>query len=250
MAKISGVILTKNSGESIESTLSSLSFCDEIIVIDENSKDTTLKIVRAHKARFFNTLSKNFSEKRNLALKKAKHDWILYVDSDEVVTEELRRNIQNVAESDKKYSAYKILRKNFYLGNNLWPHEEKLERLFKRDKLMGWTGELHESPKITGETGELEGYLLHYSHKDLFSMLEKTNEWSNVESLLRFKKNHPKMKTWRFFRIFATGFYDYYIKQEGWKVGAVGLIESIYQGFSLFITYAKLWELQQNEKSA
>ena len=74
------------------------------------------------------------------------------------------------------------------------------------------------------------------------------SEWSKVEAELRFESNHPKMSAWRFFRVILTAFFNSYIKQRGWKVGAMGLIESIYQAFSIFITYARLWELQEREK--
>ena len=69
-------------------------------------------------------------------------------------------------------------------------------------------------------------------------------QWSTIEAELRFKARHPKMTWWRFPRVMFTAFYDSYIKQKGYKVGAVGIMESMYQAFSIFITYAKLWELQ------
>lgn len=79
-------------------------------------------------------------------------------------------------------------------------------------------------------------------------MVEKTNKWSDTEALLRFNSNHPKMTWWRFPRVMLTAFFNSYIRQGGWKAGAVGLIESVYQSFSMFITYAKLWELQNLNK--
>jgi hypothetical protein len=66
-----------------------------------------------------------------------------------------------------------------------------------------------------------------------------------MEANLRIQANHPKMSWWRFFRVMFTAFYGSYIKQEGWRAGTAGLVESIYQAFSMFITYAKLWEKQQ-----
>jgi hypothetical protein len=95
-------------------------------------------------------------------------------------------------------SAYKLKRKNYYLGENEWPYIEKLERLFKKDKLKGWQGKLHETAVVEGKISELEGFLLHYTHRDLTSMVNKTLEWSKVEAELRFESNHPKMTWWRF----------------------------------------------------
>jgi hypothetical protein len=121
--------------------------------------------------------------------------------------------------------------------------------LFKKNKLEEWYGDLHESPRVNGDIGELdEGFIRHYSHQDLTSMLNKTIQWSKIEAELRYNAQHPTMSWWRFFRVMLTAFYDSYIKQKGYKVGTAGLVESMFQAFSMFITYARLWEMQQEKK--
>jgi glycosyltransferase involved in cell wall biosynthesis len=250
VTKISGIIIAKDAENLIADCLDSLSFCDEIIVVDNESEDRTCEIAEKMGAKVFaHQLSDDFSELRNFGLKKAMDEWILYVDADERVTPLLRDEIIRSANNlINKYAGFRVQRKNFYFGNHEWPYIEKLERFFKKDKLDGWYGKLHESPKVKGEIGELEGYLLHYTHKDLKSMLEKTIKWSKVEAELRFKSGHPKMTWWRFPRVMLTAFFDSYIKQGGWKVGTVGLMEGMYQSFSIFVTYARLWEMQQEKK--
>src|SRR5262249_20245880 len=111
----------------------------------------------------------------------------------------------------------------------------------------GWYGQLHESPEFSGHVEILQGYLLHFTHRDLSSMLNKTIVWSQVEVKLRFDAHHPKMTWWRFPRVIYAAFWDSYITQGGFKVGTAGLIESMYQAFSMFITYARLWEMQREE---
>jgi len=246
MKDISAIVIVKNGQEQIADCLDSLSFCDEIIVVDGASQDKTVEIAEKKKAKVFEHEMQDFSESRNFGLEKAEGKWVLYVDVDERITSELATNIKRkiVTDINSGISAYKILRKNYYLGENPWPYIEKLERLFKKDKLKGWQGKLHESPIIEGEVGELEGFLLHYTHRDLTSMVKKTLEWSKIEAELRFQ-NHPKMAWWRFPRVMITAFLNSYIKQGGYKVGTVGLIESVYQSFSMFITYARLWEMQK-----
>ncbi len=253
MKKISAIVITKNAEEMIADCLDSLSFCDEIVVVDNVSLDRTRDIAEKMGAKVFEFFSKDFSESRNFGLKKTANEWILYVDSDERVTKELQENIglsiSNV--KDGNFTAYKIKRKNFYYGSsekNEWPYIERLERLFKKDNLEGWYGKLHESPRVRGEIGELDGYLLHYTHKDITSMLAKTIKWSKIEAELRFKAGHPKMTWWRFPRVMLTAFFDSYVRQGGWKAGTVGIIESLYQMFSIFITYARLWEMQNKLK--
>ncbi|MBI2190301.1 MAG: glycosyltransferase family 2 protein [Candidatus Levybacteria bacterium] len=259
MSGISAVVIAKNAENLIADCLESISFCDEIILVDAGSKDRTVEIAERVGAEVFEYESVDFSELRNFGLQKAKGEWVLYVDTDERATSELARNIKYQisllrqgfgGQANLKCSivAYKIKRKNFYLGNHEWPYVEKIERLFKKSHLKGWKGKLHESPIIDGKVGELEGYLLHYTHRDLTLMLEKTIEWSKIEAELRLKAGHPKMAWWRFPRVMIFVFFESYIRQGGWKLGVVGLIESLYQSFSIFITYARLWEMQHEKE--
>jgi hypothetical protein len=118
----------------------------------------------------------------------------------------------------------------------------------QKSHLKGWYGQLHETPIIKGSIGELPGYLLHYTHQSLSEMLAKTIEWSTIEAKLRYEANHPRMTWWRFPLVMSRAFFSSYIAQDGWRAGTVGLIESIYQAFSMFITYAKLWEMQEKRK--
>lgn len=246
MNRISAIILTKNAEDLIADCIDSVSFCDEVIVIDDNSTDRTPDLSRHMGAQVYTDPASSFAEKRNFGLKKAKGKWVFYIDSDERVTPELKKSIEKIIGKERSgVSAYKIKRKNYYFGKHEWPYIEKLERLFKKSKLQEWYGALHETPKVDGLVEDIEdGFLVHYTHRDLTSMVEKTNNWSEVEAELRLKSHHPKMSAWRFFRVMLTAFYNSYVKQEGWRAGTAGLVESIFQAFSMFITYAKLWEKQ------
>lgn len=251
MVKLSVLILTKNEEKNISECLTSASFANEKIVVDAESSDKTVEIAQKEGAKIFVNAFKDFADQRNFALSKASGSWVLYIDADERVTESLRDNIKYQISNVKctEIVALKIKRKNFYFGNHEWPYIEKMERLFRKDALMGWQGPLHETPIIKGKVGELEGFLLHFTHRDLSSMLRKTIEWSGIEAHLRFKAGHPKMTWWRFPRVMLTEFWKFYFKQGGFKAGTIGLIESLYQAFSIFITYARLWELQHEKKS-
>jgi len=244
--KLSAIIIAKNAENLIVDCIDSIGFVDEVIVIDNNSIDRTVDIAKRLKAKVIKEKTDDFAKQRNKGLKEARGDWVFYIDTDERVTPELARNIQAVMEGNTA-SAYRVTRQNFYFGNHPWPKQEHLERLFKKKDLKEWYGKLHESPRVDGKIADVDGLLLHYTHRDLTSMLEKTIQWSQVEAQLRIDNHHPPMTWWRFFRVILTGFYDSYIDQEGYKAGIVGLIESIYQAFSMFITYARLWELQQKQ---
>jgi len=245
MNKISGVIIAKNEEKMIGEALESVSFCDEIVVIDNGSIDKTKEIAESAGAKVYEIKTNDFSELRDLGLSKAQNDWILYIDADERVDDQLKGSIKKIIESDSKYAAFFLKRKNFYFGKHEWPQIEKLERLFKKEELQGWKGKLHESPIVDGEIGKIdEGFISHFTHRDLESMLNKTIEWSTQEALLRYNSGHPKMTWWRFPRVILTAFFNSYIKQGGYRAGITGVVESVYQAFSMFITYAKLWELQ------
>lgn len=250
MMKISAVIIAKNEEEMIADCIDSVGFCDEIIIIDSHSVDRTVEIAERMHAKVYQSESDSFADRRMLGMQKAKGNWILYIDADERLDETLVSSIKNLVLNmqEEKYAAFRIKRKNYYLGNHEWPTVESLERLFKKRDLKGWRGELHESPEVDGEIGDIEGYLKHYTHRNLTSMLNKTIIWSGVEAKLRYDAHHPPVVWWRIPRVMLTAFYDSYIKQKGYSIGVVGLIESIYQAFSMFITYARLWEMQNQPK--
>lgn len=242
--KISGVIIARNEENMIADAIDSLKFCDEVVVIDNNSTDRTKELSEKLRAKVFNVSNEDFSKLRETGKDKSAGEWIFYLDADERVTKELAEEILNTTHNSE-YDAYRVPRKNFYLGKNEWPKIEKLERLFKREALKGWKGKLHETALFDGKLGELKNPIVHYTHRDLASMLNKTIEWSDIEAKNRLDSNHPKMSWWRFPRVMIGAFLGSYIKQGGWKVGTAGLVESMFQSYSAFVTYAKLWELQQ-----
>lgn len=246
MSEITAIVITKNEETTIYNCLKSLSFADNITVIDSGSTDKTRQIAKNLKATVINHPFINFSETRNFAVSKTNTEWVLFIDADEQVSSKLKDQIINVIES-KDIAAYRLCRVNYYFGRK-WPYKEKILRLFLKDHFVSWFGDLHESAKVQGEVGDLSGELFHYTHRNLEDMINKTIEWSQFEAQLRLKSNHPPVTWWRLIRVFITGFLNSFINQKGFKAGTVGLIESIYQGFSMFITYVRLWEMQKIQK--
>lgn len=246
---LSAVVIAKNEGTRISKCLAALSFADEIIVIDNSSTDDTASLARKAGARVKLLKAEGFAKLRNSAAKEIASDWVLYVDADEVVSPQLASAITRVISGGASgQSGFEIYRKNYYLGE-LWPTGEWMLRLFRKEALVGWQGELHETAVIKGSAGRIKGDLLHDTHRTLSEMVEKTNEWSKTEAELRLAAHHPPITWWRMVRVILTGFWQSFIGQRGFRAGTVGWIESMYQGFSLFITYAKLWELQQKRSN-
>src|SRR5258706_5450144 len=210
--------------------LNSVSFADEKIIVDTSVQKG------------------NFAEWRNIGAKEAKSEWLLYVDTDEQITQELAKIILQVVGSNE-FAGYAIPRRNIFLGHEMhwggW-YPDYVLRLIKRDKLVGWEGELHEQPKISGEICHLNEPLLQNSHRNLTDMVDKTNEWSGLEAKLLYDSRHPKMNIARFFSAGIREFWYRGFVKMGFLDGIVGVIEIIYQTFSRLITYSKLWELQLN----
>jgi len=243
---ISAIIIAKNEQSRIAQCLSKVDWADEVLVIDNGSADLTSSIAKKHGAVVIRENSDNFSQIRNTGAHHAKGEWLLYVDADEIVTDQLKKEILQVIKEESGCDAYFIPRQNYYLGK-LWPTKDGMVRLVRSRSLQQWIGAVHEHAVIKGKTGRLKNFFIHTTHRSLEEMVAKTNEWSAIEATLRLRNGHPPVVWWRFLRVMMTGFTNSYIREEGWKAGTVGFIESSYQAFSMFITYAKLWEMQQKK---
>jgi glycosyltransferase involved in cell wall biosynthesis len=252
---LSGIIIAKNEQDRIGLALESLKFAKEIIVVDNGSTDSTVAIAKKAGARVISRPNVSFASLRDIGRKEARGSWIFYLDADEVVPSSLAQEIQEISkkrfnneEFSHQYVCFFVRRNNFYMGHP-WPVSDRMQRLFYKDALVSWHGDLHETPEVLGKTGQLAAYIDHNTHRTLEEMLAKTNMWSDIEAKLRYKAHHPAIVSWRLLRVYMTGFWHTYIHEGGWRAGTVGMIESMYQGFSLFITYAKLWEMQQKNKT-
>jgi glycosyltransferase involved in cell wall biosynthesis len=244
---ISVIIISYNEEDVLEDALKSVyGFADEIILVDSGSRDKTLNIAKQYHARVVFHNFKDFSDQRNFGFEQSKGDWVFYLDSDERITDVFRKEVlQVIATYDKLQgkAGYYIKRKTFYFGKD-WGFTDSVQRLFYRKKFIKWFGDVHETPKVKGDFGMLHAPILHKTHRNLSQMVEKTNKWSEYEAHLRLDSNHPYISWWRFPRVMVPVFFKAYIGNRGYKNGTLGLIESIYQAFSIFITYAKLWEQQ------
>ena len=192
-------------------------------------------------------LKGSFADWRNLGVEKANSDWLLYVDTDEEVTSELKNEILGTLGETQTCSAYAIPRKNIIFSKEFkhsGQYPDYVKRLFKKDDFEKWTGELHEEPEFKGKLGHLKNPLIHKKHDNLFDMVTKTNEWSEIEAKLMYKANHPKMNIIRFFSAMTREFLLRMIKQMAFLDGVEGVIYAIYQVYSKSISYAKLWEMQ------
>lgn len=245
--KLSVVVLTKNDEKLIDSCLESVKWAEEIIVYDNDSVDKTKEIARKYTDKVFNYYGNDFSEHRNLGMEKSVGEWVFYVDSDERVLRNLRDEILNLIGNTGK-SAFAVRRKNIIFGQevNYGPYrDDRMVRLLKRDRFKKWVGSIHERALFEGDLGYTKNFLLHLTHRNLDQIVLKSLSWSNIDASLRLKTNHPSMSGWRFLRIFVTETWNQLIIRKGLFGGSVGLMDSLLQVFSLYMSYVRLWEKQQ-----
>lgn len=245
MSKISVIILAKNVAEEIVPAIKTSRFASEIIIVDTGSTDNTVDVCRKLGTKIIHTTGDSFAKWRNDGAKEAKGDWLLYLDSDERIPVKLAREIQNTV-ADPKHQAYTISRYEVFLGKHLdhWG-DPRVLRLIKKTALKRWEGKLHEQPKITGTVGDLRHQMVHLSHKNIDEKVPNTLKWSKMEAKMLLDAKHPPMAGWRFIRIMLTEFWYRAVRQGLWKDGTEGWIEIIYQMFSKFLTYERLWEAQR-----
>lgn len=244
---LSVIVLTRNEEDRIKACLESVKWVDEIIVADSGSYDNTLEIAREFTNKILKFKNLDFATLRNNAIQKATGDWVLYVDADERVLDNLRREIEFLITLDDS-SAYALSRRNIIFGQEVsyGPYKKDwVIRLLKKDNFENWVGAVHEYPRFNGKLGYSKNSLLHLTHRDIDQIVLKSLEWSKIDAKLRLDANHPKMSGWRFVRIFICEMFNQGIMRKGFFNGTVGVMDSILQAFSLYMTYVRLWQLQQ-----
>jgi glycosyltransferase involved in cell wall biosynthesis len=253
---ISIVILAGNEETMIVDCLKSCNWADQVVLVAANSTDSTVNLAKktVPKIKIVETAdeyNKNFSKWRNLGLKASTGTWLFYVDADERVTPSLRQEINTITNSNQALNWYVIPRANFYLGKRVrhgGSYPDYVKRLFQKKHLKSWQGQLHEEPVISGNLGYLKSDLLHYTHRNLSSMLIKTNAWTDMEAEEIYRLGHPPIVPWRIIRMMLTKFWQRLIVQGMWKDGTVGWLSVIFETFDTFIIYAKVWEKQQHHR--
>jgi glycosyltransferase involved in cell wall biosynthesis len=227
MVDVSAVVLSKNEEENIKQCLSSLNWCEEIIVIDDFSDDNTRQIAKELGAQVFkHRLEHNFAKQRNYGLKKARSEWVLFVDADEIVSDALRKEITEKLNSKPGVNGFYIPRKDFFLGKWMkWGEVMgiKLLRLGKR-KTGEWIRPVHEIWEIKGAKDFFNNFLLHYPHPTVSEFLKELNYYSFLRSDELQRQGETSSVSQVLFYPLGKFIYNYFLK--------FGLIDGL-QGFIL-----------------
>ena len=252
MPKISACIISFNEEQNIGDCLNSLgNIADEIVVVDSFSTDRTVEIASQYTDSIYHEKFVGYIEQKNLAVSKAKYDWILSLDCDERLSPELASSILAIKERlDEQQFAYRMARKSFYIYrwlNYCWYPDKKV-RLFNRH-MAQWGGTNPHDKVIVkeGRISDLRGDLLHYTCNSISEHLQTIDKFSEIsarEIITRGKQVYlfdPLTHgLWTFIRL--------YFFKRGFLDGLAGFIVSVLSFMHTFVKYSKVLVHQRNQK--
>jgi glycosyltransferase involved in cell wall biosynthesis len=244
---LSVTIITLNEADHIGAAIDSASWADEVIVVDAGSSDGTVDIARARGVTVATRAWTGYVDQKNYAAGLARNDWIFSLDADERITPQLRDEIRALLAAAPPASGYRVPRVTFHLGRwmrttDFYPDFQT--RLYDR-RAARWRGRyVHESVTVDGAAGVLKSELQHYSYRDLRDHLDRINAYSTLAARQMHEAGrragpidllvHP-----------PAAFLRNYVLRRGFLDGTAGLTLSAVNAYSVFLKFAKLWELQQ-----
>lgn len=247
---LSVIIIAKNESEHITSCLDSVSWADEIIVFDSGSTDNTVEICKNYTPHVYETDWPGFGPQKQRALNKTKGDWVLSIDADELITKELRTEIQQSMQNQQNTYGFEIPRSSSYCGKQIkhggWSPDYVL-RLFKKNHGKFSHSLVHERVITKGTIGRLKNPLLHKSYTSLEEVLSKTNNYSSLGAKMLHDKGIKSSLTQAILRAIWTFFRTYIIKAS-FLDGEHGLMLAISNAEVTYYKYAKLHFLNQPQK--
>ncbi|MCC5070039.1 glycosyltransferase family 2 protein [Xanthomonas campestris] len=249
--RISACIIAFNEADRLRDCLTSLAFCDEIVVVDSGSTDATAAIASAHGARVLHRAFDGYRSQKAFCVAQASHDWVLCLDADERVSDALRASI--LAARDAGFNAaagYRFARLSEYFGRflrhgNAYP--DRVLRLFDRRR-GGWRGkrEIHEAASVDGTVATLRGDLIHHPYRSLMQQLGKTQRYAQM--MAEYDYARGKRATWsKLVLAPAWRFWRGYLLRGGFRDGWHGLIYAYVRANYVRQKTIMLWLLQQGQ---
>ncbi len=218
--KISIAMITKNSQKYLKEVLSSCGFADEIVIVDSGSNDNTIDIAKSFGVKILEKEWMGFGKQKQYAVNNTTNDWVFVLDSDEVITKELKNEIEKRV-GQESYRAYYIPRLNYFFGKpikrcGLYP--DATIRLFDKNFAHFNDSEVHERVITKEKTGVFKNHFLHYAYETIDEFIDKQNRYSSLNA----KRDTIKAMinpTWTFFKLyfiklgFLEGFRGYIISK-------------------------------------
>jgi glycosyltransferase involved in cell wall biosynthesis len=238
-----------NNQDIIARCLDSVVWADEILICDSFSTDRTLEIARRYTDRIIQHEYINSAKQKNWAIPQATHEWVLLVDTDEVISPELRREIERfLAAPPANVSACQIARRNMILGQwvrdlNLWP--DYAMRLFRRDLARYQKKEVHADMVAPGCTHTFQEPLTHYGTPSWSKQIGYLDRYTRYQADEYYFKLGRRFTWWRALTRPPGAFLYYYFYRRGYRYGFRGFFLAAHFAIYSFYTYAKLWEIDE-----
>lgn len=244
--KISAVIIAYNDEPNMRACLESITWADEIVVVDSHSSDRTADIAKEYTSKVFQHDFCGFGRLRNESMEHATHDWIFSLDSDERATPEVEIEVRRLVTTTGAADAYFTPRKNFFLGrwiqhSGFYP-DYRQPQLYRKRAMRYREDVVHEGFDVDGRIGYMTQPVLQYPFRNIDHYLAKMDRYSDLmaQRMLdqgrRFRAH--QLVTHPFFTFFKM-----YVGRSGWRDGTPGLILAGLYGYYTFIKYAKFWDL-------
>ena len=247
-APLSAVLITRNAASVLEPCLDSLGFADEILVVDSGSIDGTVGLAARKGARVVQKEWLGYGRQKQYAVEQASHDWVLCIDADERVSQQLRASIEKALAAPVS-PVYRMPRRNRFLGRWLAHGEgypDWSPRLFNRLNAR-WSDDLvHEKVLFAVTPGTLEGDLLHDSYDDLSTYLERQNRYTTLAARQAYEQGRSANVLYLLFSP-VVRFIKFYIMRLGFLDGLPGLMHISIGCMNSYVKYMKLMELRRGE---
>lgn len=245
---LSAVISAYNEEKKIEDCLKSVSFADEIILVNNSSTDRTAEIAKKYTSKIFKRANNPMlNVNKNFGFSKATGDWILNLDADERVSEELQKEIKQVLKTSKDVNGYWIPRKNIIFGKWIeytgWYPDHQL-RLFRKNKGKFGEKHIHEMIKLNGKDGYLNNNLTHYNYENIIQFLHKMEIYVESESK-NLIENGYELQVKDVINLPLKEFMSRFFAREGYKDGLHGLVLSFLMSFYYLCIFVSIWEKQK-----
>lgn len=250
MPKVAVTIITLNEAPHIAAAIDSVTWADEIVVVDAGSTDGTVEIARRRGARVEMRAWSGYVDQKNHAASLATYDWIFSLDADERVPPDLASEIRTLLATEPSLHGYRVARVAFHLGRwirttDFYPDFQT--RLYDR-RAARWRGVyVHESVVVDGPVGRLTSELHHYSYRDLTDQFDRIAKYSELAA----RQMHESGKRAGPLDLVAhppVAFLRNYVLRRGFMDGSVGLIVSLVNAYGVFVKLAKLWELGRQQQ--
>lgn len=245
---ISVLLPTFNCATYVRPTLESIRWADELLVVDSFSTDATLELCREYGARIIQHEYINSALQKNWAVGQCQHEWVLQIDTDEILEPGLEAELRAaIAVASANLHAFRMPRKNHVLGpwmryGGIYPDYQT--RLFRRDEGRWIEREVHAHVVVPGQIGTLQGHILHYGMPNLSKQLQNLDRYTRYEAD-ELRKQGRRFHWYQLLLRPWLAFLYRYLWLQGFREGWRGFIVCAYLSIYSFLSYAKLWELEE-----